>query len=119
MAVSVTINSGTGTFQGGTFNIGPLIIASAFASLQVNSITFASGTFVSTTGPAGAYGVLIEPPAANLIQLTLKGITGDTGIPISPNLPTLIPFFAPASANAVGLTSAAAIPTGVVTLTFF
>ena len=118
MTVSVTISSNTGTYQGGSFTLGPLVIPSSFPSLQVNSLTFGSGTFISTTGPAGAYGVLIEPPAGNLVGLTLKGITGDTGIPIASNLPTLIPFGTPTNQNTVGLTSANAI-TGVVTLTFF
>lgn len=118
MTVSVTISSGTGTYQGGTFQIGPLTIASTFASLQVNSLTFSGASFISTTGPAGAFGCLIEPPSTNLIQLTLKGITGDTGIPIAANMPTLVTFFNPAIANTVGLTSAGAI-SGVVTLTFF
>ena len=119
MPINVNISSNTGTFQGGSYTLGPLNIPSVFTSLQVNSLTFGSGTFISTSSPAGAYGVLIEPPSNNLIQLTLKGITGDTGIPIAANLPTLLTFFAPASANAVGLTSSAAVTTGVVTLTFF
>lgn len=119
MTVAVTISSNTGSFQGGNFTLSPNIISSAFTSVQVNSLTFGSGTFISTTGPVGAYGVLIEPPSNNLIQLTLKGITGDTGIPIGTNVPTLIPFFNPAVTNAIGLTSAAAITAGVVTLTFF
>lgn len=118
MTVAVNITSNQGTFQGGTFILGPLSISSTFTSLQVNSLTFSSGTFISTTGPTGAFGVLIEPPTGNLIQLTLKGVTGDTGIPIGANLPSLIPFFNPAVANIIGLTSAAAI-TGVVTLSFF
>jgi|SRR5271155_2202946 hypothetical protein len=118
MPVSVTINSNTGTYQGGTFTLGPLTIASVFTSLQVNSLTFGSATFITTSSPAGSYGVLIEPPSSNLIVLTLKGITGDTGIAIASNLPTLIPFAVPASANAIGLASANAI-IGVVTLTFF
>lgn len=117
MTVAVTIGSNTGTYQGGTFVIGPLTISSTFTSLQVNSVVNPS-TFFSTTGPAGAYGVLIEPPAGNSVQLTLKGVTGDTGIPISASNPTLIPFFNPAVANSVGLTPASAIA-GTVTLTFF
>ena len=115
MTVSVTISSNSGTYQGGSFNLGPLVVASQFASLQVDSLTFGSATFISTTGPAGAYGCLIEPPAGNLVGLTLKGVTGDTGIPIAANL---ITFQTPSSANVIGLTSAGAI-TGVVTLTWF
>ena len=118
MTVNVNISSNQGSYQGGTFQLAPATISSAFNSLAVNSLTFSGATFLSTVGPAGATGVLIEPPTGNLIQLTLKGVTGDTGIPISANAPTLIPFFNPAVANTVGLTSAGAI-SGVVTLTFF
>lgn len=122
MTVAVTISSNLGTYQGGTFQLGgpssPLTITSSFPSLQVNSLSFASAEFLSQAGPAGSYGVLIEPPAGNLVGLTLKGVTGDTGIAIATNLPTLIPFGTPASANTVGLTSAGAI-VGVVSLTFF
>lgn len=118
MTVAVTISSNQGTYQGGSFVLGPVSITSSFNSLAVNSLTFSGASFISTPSPIGAFGVLIEPPAGNLIQLTLKGITGDTGIPLASNLPTLIPFFNPAIANNVGLTSAGAI-SGVVTLTFF
>lgn len=119
MAVNLTVSSTTGTYQGGTFTLGPLSITSAFPSLGVVSLTFNSGTFISTTAPAGAYACLIEPPSNNSVQLTLKGITGDTGIPIAANFPCVIPFFNPTlSNNVIGLTSASAI-SGVVTLTFF
>lgn len=118
MPITVTIQSNQGTFQGGNYQIASLSIPSTFTSLQVNSLTFGSGTFISTTGPVGAVGVIIDPPNSNLVQLTLKGITGDTGIPLTANLSAVIPFFNPAVANTIGLTSASAI-SGVVTLTWF
>ncbi len=119
MTVNLTLQSNTGQYQGGTFQLGPTNIPSAFASLAVESLTFGSATFISTTAPQGAYACLIEPPANNLVSLTLKGITGDTGIPISANLPCVIPFFDPTSTmNVIGLASAGII-NGVVTLTFF
>ncbi len=122
MPIAVSISSSLGTYQGGAYQLGgvgaPLTITSTFASVQINSLTFGSATFISTNSPAGSFGVLIEPPAGNLVALTLKGITGDTGIPIATNLPTLISFGTPSSANAVGLTSGGAI-VGVVSLTFF
>ncbi len=122
MPIAVSISSNLGTYQGGVYQLGapaaPLPITSTYTSVQINSLTFGSATFISTNSPAGSFGVLIQPPASNLIRLTLKGITGDTGIPLSPNLPTLIPFFDPTAANAVGLTSAGAI-VGPTTLSFF
>jgi hypothetical protein len=119
MPINITISSTTGTYPGGTYQIGPLQVPSAFPSLQVNAVSFGSGTFVSTTGPVGAYGCLIEPPAGNAVALTLKGLTSDTGIPISPNLPQLLTFTTPGAPNIVGIASAAAVTAGLVTLTFF
>jgi hypothetical protein len=116
--ISVTISSNTGTYQGGSYTLGPLVIASQFTSLQVNSLTFTAAQYIATTGPVGAYGVLIEPPAANLVALTLKGITGDTGIGLATNLPCLLPLAVPSVADTIGLTSGGAI-LGVVTLTWF
>lgn len=119
MAVNVVIQSNQGTYQGGTFVLGPTSITSSFTSLAVISFTFTSAIFASAAAPQGAFGALIEPPSGNLVALTLKGVTGDVGVQIAANLPTLIPFFNPqATTNSIGLASAGAIP-GVVTITFF
>jgi hypothetical protein len=61
---------------------------------------------------------VITPPATNLVALTLKGITGDTGISLQTNQAALITFNSPSSPAAFGLTAAAAI-SGVVELSFF
>lgn len=119
MAGSLTITSNTiSNSAGDSLVIGPVLISAASPVLQITALTFTSGTFITTSGPVGATVCMISPPSSNLIQLTLKGVTGDTGIPISANQPTVIPFFNTAIANSVGLTSANAI-SGVVTLTFF
>lgn len=44
------------------------------------------------TLPTQAIGVVIIPPSTNTNAITLKGVTGDTGIAISPNTPTLLTF---------------------------
>lgn len=37
-------------------------------------------------------GVFLVPPAGNIVTLTLKGVTGDTGIALSLTVPTFLPF---------------------------
>lgn len=117
MATTVSLSSSNFTAAGNTINIGPLTINVPSPAPQINGVNFASGTFVATSGPAGATLCLITPPSSNAVQLTLKGVTGDTGIPISASNPTLVSFFNTSISNTVGLTSAAAI-TGPVTLTW-
>lgn len=53
-------------------------IASPGSSITTN---LASGANTITV-PTGATGVLIVPPASNAVTLTLKGVTGDTGIAV-------------------------------------
>lgn len=42
--------------------------------------SFASTTFAAVTVPTGATGVYIIPPSTNTGAITLKGVTGDTGV---------------------------------------
>lgn len=62
--------------------------------------------FTAMTVPTGYTAVLIIPPAGNANTITLKGITGDTGIALSKTLPTLLSLGASA---AFGLTVGGAI----------
>lgn len=41
------------------------------------------------TPPAGAQWVLIVPPTVSTVAKTIKGVAGDTGIPIAPAAPFL------------------------------
>jgi hypothetical protein len=71
------------------------------------NVALASGANTITV-PTGATGVLIIPPAANAQTLTLKGVTGDTGVPISPSQPSLI-MFATAPPATIVVTAGGAI----------
>src|SRR6266446_2178447 len=52
-------------------------------------------------------GVILQPPPTNAIALTLKGVTGDTGIALSKLNPTVLAFeTAPAT---IGITTGAAL----------
>lgn len=44
------------------------------------------------TIPTGASAVIIIPPTTNTQALTLKGVSGDTGISIHKTSPTYVPF---------------------------
>lgn len=48
--------------------------------------------FSAVSVPSGASAVLIIPPTANTNTITLKGITGDTGVALSKVYPTAIAF---------------------------
>lgn len=79
-------------------------------SIQI--VTLASG-FNSISVPSGGTtptGLTILPPSGNQTAITLKGITGDTGLRIHNTNPTLVSV--DPSVTTIGLT-AASIVTGV------
>lgn len=79
---------------------------------QVDLVTLASG-FNSVSVPTGGstpVSVTIIPPTGNATTLTLKGVTGDTGIAIHLTDPTTVAIAS--SVTAIGLTAGATI-TGV------
>lgn len=67
------------------------------------SVALSSGNN-SLVVPSGTLAMLIEPPAASVVAKVLKGITGDTGFAISPNVPSFISL--PASTTTVILNAA-------------
>jgi hypothetical protein len=62
--------------------------------------------FNVVTVPPGALMAVIVPASSSANTKTMKGLTGDTGVLISPNLPTLLAL--PANTASFGLTSAGA-----------
>ena len=67
--------------------------ASNGASPEFNAfVTLASGanTFTKPAGGSTPVAVTIIPPVGNVVLITLKGVTGDTGIPLHPTDPTTI-----------------------------
>jgi hypothetical protein len=82
----------------GTQYIGPYtLVPNTASNFAVTEVTLASGANTITV-PSWALMCLIVPPTANSQTLTLKGVTGDTGIAISETLPSLLSFTtAPAS----------------------
>lgn len=54
-----------------------------------DSVSLSSG-FNTLTRPAGADGVVIFPDPSNAQTLTLKGVTGDTGLALNTKAPSVI-----------------------------
>lgn len=61
---------------------------------QSGYVNLSSGDNTLTPPPAGvvAKGLLIIPPAANIVAITLKGNAADTGVALRPNEETRLPF---------------------------
>lgn len=55
----------------------------------VDNVNLATGSNAYTFA-SGLEGLIVIPPSANTVALTLKGVTGDTGIPLHPTNPQLI-----------------------------
>jgi hypothetical protein len=86
----------------------PNVVAPGAVELRNLAIGFNS--FNVPTGGSVPVAVTIVPPAGNTVQITLKGITGDTGVLLHLTQPSSIAI-APAQTT-IGLTAAATV-TGV------
>lgn len=116
MAGALTITgTQTGSPEGGTRNIGPFTITPGTSGV-VTEVNLVSGANTITV-PTNAAGCIIQPPSANTIALTLKGVTGDTGIALSLTGPTLMTF--PATPPASFVITAASGTTGNTAVMFF
>lgn len=93
----------SGSVQGlpsGTRDVDVSIIAPTNA-VDVTTTLAATTGFNAVTVPTNATAALIIPDPANTQTIQLKGVTGDTGIPISKTQPTAIALNA---ATTFGLT---------------
>lgn len=123
MAATATIRiDGTITSEpSGSESVGPLYITSAAACYQKQVFTPASGantvTLPTGTGVPTPTGCIIIPDTANAVALTLKGVTGDTGIALSLTKPSILTF--PASPPASFVLTAASNFATALTVLFF
>ncbi len=102
MAKTVTTTT-TVTLSGdGWGGSGPLFSESVENDVGVSPsfVTLSSGNNTIAV-PASATGVVIVPTPGSTVALTLKGIAGDTGIPLDPALSTSLKFTAGAVASFV------------------
>lgn len=113
MAVTST-RSQTITFSSDVVGTEVVSAASNASSPGMIEIKDLSSGFNSITVPTGGSSVptsvTIQPPTANSTAITIKGVTGDTGIRIHNTDPTTIALHS--SVTTVGLTAGGAI-TGV------
>lgn len=86
--------------------------ANIAANEQVTAVTLNVGanTITVPTLLASPIGFVFVPPATNLNAITLKGITGDTGIPLSPSNPVVISFPASPPATFVLTATGGSVP---------
>lgn len=96
MASGVITISGTITgLPQGTWTLPPFTITiNAGGNYAQTEVTLASGANTITV-PSWASVCIIDPPSNNTQTLTLKGVTGDTGVPISETEATLLNFTTP------------------------
>lgn len=88
----VAISSNLYGTNSGSLKIGPFsIAANTQANLEELAVTLVSGANTITV-PSWAAGAVIVLPTANTQATTLKGVSGDTGIALSPTLPGLLSF---------------------------
>lgn len=93
--------TGTQTVEAATNAASPADLGIQSLSSGFNEITVPSSTGVTVTA------VTIIPPTGNTSSITLKGVTGDTGIALHVTDPTTIAIAS--SVTTIGLTAGAAI----------
>lgn len=104
----------------GTTQIGPITVTSAAANGQRTQVVLASGantiTVPSTPAPTGC---VVQLNSANTAVVTLKGVSGDTGIAIGKTGAFAL-CFDPTAVPASFVLNSASTQTGLVTeVTFF
>lgn len=84
--------------------------AASPGSVEIKTLASGANTITVPTGGATVTGCTIIPPAANTTNITLKGVTGDTGVQLHDSDPTslgidpaLVSFCLTAAAQIVGV----------------
>lgn len=96
--MAVTSNRSVTLTDSGDIHFSQAFSAAANSSASGMNVLIALASGANTiTPPTSAKAVTIIPPSGNAVTLTLKGVTGDTGVPLSLVDPT-----------SIGLASAAA-----------
>lgn len=119
-AAAIQISGTISNAPTGGRTIGPISLTSADANGQVQRIVLQSGanTITCPTVPA-PNGCIIVLPSTNTAIVTLKGVTGDTGIAIGKTTTQVITWDPTAVPTSFVLNSAST-QTGLVTeITFF
>lgn len=73
--------------------------SSSPGSVSIYTLTTGANTITLPTGGSTPKGATLVPPSGNTQTLTLKGVSGDTGITLHKTNPTTITFDATPPAN--------------------
>lgn len=116
---SITITGAISSTPAGARTIGPITLSSSDANGYVQQIVLQSGanTITNPTTPAPS-GCVIKLPSTNTAVVTLKGVTGDTGIAIGKTTTTVLNWDSTAVPSSFVLNSAAT-QTGLITEIIF
>ena len=68
---------------------GSPVVNTAAPSGGTTPLVLAAGTNTVSV-PSGAIGFVLSPPTSSTNGKTLKGIAGDTGVPLRPNAPSML-----------------------------
>jgi hypothetical protein len=90
----------------GIQGIGPFAIP---CSGKQDTVTVTVNTTVTQPVPAASAGVIIVPPTGSTVALTMKTVSGDTGMRINPGLPTFYDFDSAAVPSNLYLVSASSV----------
>lgn len=76
----------------GTNTLNAAASASSPGSITIHTLAPGANTITVPTGGSTVKGATIIPPSGNTNAITLKGVSGDTGVEISKTDPTSIGF---------------------------
>lgn len=110
--VSLSVNT-SGLLPGGGGASLSTLLSAPIGEVLVQTLVLGNN---SIAVPSGATYVLIQPPSANTVALTLKGVSGDTGIVIHPSNWFLLSL---ASSVTSFVINAASATTGSTYLSFY
>jgi hypothetical protein len=99
-------------------SVGPITITGTLAVPTYQSVNLASGLNTITLPTGTVSGCLVSPPTSNTQTLTLKGVTGDTGVKMPQASPFLI-LFDTANNPATFAITAGGATTGFTNFLFF
>lgn len=95
-------------FTGNQVPFGPVTITGSNGIGEVLPVNILSGANTITI-PANSTWCLFTPPSGNSASLTLKGVTGDTGVPMQPAQPSCFSVAPGASAGSMVITAGSAV----------
>ena len=104
------------TPDGGSASLGPITVSGSITPEETFANLLSGNNSFSV--PASSVGCIITPPTTNAIVLKAKTTSGDTGINIPQNVPSLF-VFDPNNLPAAMYINAASNTTGNTTVLFF